>query len=87
MKIRHPVHPGYGQNPDKMVLNEEEPLRTFPEDSEESAGYRQLVALADANEMPEDFLDSHQYSKEEVVEGIRTLGKDFGYFYDEELRL
>ena len=103
----------------KMVLNEEEILRTFPEGSEEEAGYQQLTALADAgeineaenrllewedsespayfrlamafylhlNEMPEDFLDSHQYSKEEVAGGIQTLGETFGYLYDADLLL
>lgn len=103
----------------KMVLNEEAPLRTFPEGSEEGAGYLQLTALADAgeineaenrllewedpespayfrlamafylhlNEMPEDFLDSYQYSKEEVAGGIQALGEAFGYFYDADLLL
>ncbi len=103
----------------RMVLNEEEPCREFPEGSGEADGYRHLTALADAgeineaenrllesadpespdyfrlamafylhlNEMQEDFLDDHDYSKEEVAEGIRSLGEDFGYCYDTSLLL
>ena len=47
---------------------------------DKSSGYFEMAAsfYLHLNEYDDEFLDSHQFSREEIQEGIEHLGKEFG---------
>lgn len=73
---------------DAGEINEAENLLSEELDSENMEHFRLAMAFyLHLNEMTEDFLDDHGYSKEEIADGARSVGEDFGYRYDFELLL
>jgi len=37
------------------------------------------------NDLETDFLDDHDYSREEIKQGIESISKEFGVFYDADI--
>lgn len=73
---------------DAGEINEAENLFSEELDTENLEHFRLAMAFyLHLNEMEEDFLDEHDYSKEEIADGVRNVGEDFGYRYDFELLL
>lgn len=73
---------------DAGEINEAENLLSGELDPENPEHFRLAMAFyLHLNEMTEDFLDDHDYSKEEIADGARSVGEDFGYRYDFELLL
>ena len=52
----------------------------FGRETPVSSGYFEMAAsfYLHLNEYDDEFLDSHQFSREEIQEGIEHLGKEFG---------
>ncbi|WP_434309380.1 DUF6483 family protein [Hominifimenecus sp. rT4P-3] len=71
---------------DAGEINEAENLLSEELDTENLEHFRLAMAFyLHLNEMEEDFLDEHDYSKEEIADGVRSVGENFGYRYDFEL--
>jgi hypothetical protein len=64
---------------DEGQINEAENI-LLDELVDKSSGYFEMAAsfYLHLNEYDDEFLDSHQFSREEIQEGIEHLGKEFG---------